>query len=189
MNSHDEWIEQIRHLQKSAKTVAKSATWALQEFFPGDPIFSGPVVQADIMYAGFTSADVRFRNLLGNIASSESTTIGAFTWGTPVEKFVAWARDVVETPRPACRKGPASSKKSEHTRGHSNASQRSNGSRRSRANSSASNKSDSSRASQGSEFDMDKEPEGDWWYGVGVGVKLGTSYFIRTRAALNNRTS
>ena len=140
----------LKDLQQSAKSVAQSVTWALQEFYPADPVFSGLVVQADIMYTGFIAADVCFRTLLTNIQCDRSASLGAFSWGTPVDKFREWVASVAQQPRPAFRRGPHDT-----------------------ANSDTSARRDTSSASQGSDFDMDKDLVVEWWYGVAVGVKEG----------------
>ena len=51
-------MHHLKDLQKRAKLIAQAATWASQEFFPANPIFFGPVVEADVVYAGFIAADV-----------------------------------------------------------------------------------------------------------------------------------
>ena len=142
------------------KLIAQAATWASQEFFPADPIFFGPVVEADVMYAGFIASDVRFHTLLANIQSGSESSLGAFNWGAPVEKFAEWAATIKRQPRPAFRKGPHDTGTSESAK-------------RDRANSDTSEKNNLSSASQGSAFDMEKEPAGDWWYGVAVGITEG----------------
>ena len=154
----DEWVDSMKALQKMAKQVARASTWALQSALPEDPVFVGSIVQADIMYAAFKFADSRFRLILDAIDRGVDHSPGAFSWGAHVNSFYDWADQQHAVSRPPFRSSPPSET------GEAS---------RLRTNSTASNTSHTSAASDSSRFDMEVEPKGKWWYGVGRGVVCG----------------
>ena len=84
-----------------ANRVENAARWAMQEAFPGYPVFVGPLVSADIMMAGFAAAESRYVHQVGRIMqnSQESKDTTALGVGPVIERLDKWAKTVQEFKR------------------------------------------------------------------------------------------
>ena len=101
-----DWMGHMQELQRKAKLVASAAKWAMQKEFPGDPVFVGPVVAADIVASGLIAADIRFRRMVQFVSANADDgerKLPGFSWGEAVDTFVEWANGVAIQATPPLR--------------------------------------------------------------------------------------
>ena len=83
-------------LRAVARRVEDAAKWTLQKAFPEYPVFSGPVVVADIMLAGFGFAERRYHHQVSRAMENlqEPRDESLLDFGPVVRSFDDWARSV-----------------------------------------------------------------------------------------------
>ena len=94
--SAHEFKAHMKELAIMARTVATAARWAVQGRFPRDPIFVGPIVEADVVLAALRYADDRFTTIVSKTLSNATPDLEEFSWGPTVKAFYAWSQSVKE---------------------------------------------------------------------------------------------
>lgn len=149
-----QWSEHMQVLQRQAKVVAQASRWAVQQQYPNDPVFAGPIMAADIVASALSTADLRFRRMMELVHEDDGTgKLADFSWGLGVEKFVEWAQGITMASTPPLRTKDGPHREDDKETVASRASSQSR----------TSNKSRSSNRSEKLE----------WHYAVGRGEKEG----------------
>ena len=99
------WTKHVQDLQKKTAVIEKAALWAVQAQFLKDPVFTGPIVAADIMAAGFYEAEKRFQQMVDVMSEGKDTEFDLpdFSWGAAIGTLLNWAKRVKIVNRPKLR--------------------------------------------------------------------------------------